>query len=283
MNSFISLSTTLLCDCRVAASCSRSRRLGDRCRSDVLCWYSRVRPFRVSHSSKTACEVKANAELSASGRSVAAIIGTARASDSLHARALFFLPSRKTCVSLITTLTPPASGLCRLSSNLAIHPIDTCYVLLMRSVCGLTIHPAGVRPTGRSSPCGKRAKRVCRPVQCQGWPHHQYVAIFVCSFSSSAATPFYPEHHAMARRSATCNASLVPERSGSNKLARMYHVRLYSDKAPSCLAPERSGGAKQLTNLTFGGGLVFFRLPPSLAEPADTSSRYGVLLLMLIL
>jgi hypothetical protein len=51
------------------------------------------------------------------------------------------------------------------------------------------------------------------------------------------------------------SASLVLERSGKHQAGSGCATNaLDIGKAPSCLAPERSGGAKQLTRLSFDGG-----------------------------
>jgi hypothetical protein len=60
----------------------------------------------------------------------------------------------------------------------------------------------------------------------------------------------------MARRSATRKCQFGARVAKAPNWLEFYHAALDIGKAPSCLAPERSGGAKQLTRLSFDGGAI---------------------------
>jgi hypothetical protein len=65
---------------------------------------------------------------------------------------------------------------------------------------------------------------------------------------------FYPKNRTMARDvPLLASASLVPERSEAQAGSSCTTSALDGDEGPSCLAPERSGGGKQLTRLSFDG------------------------------
>jgi len=86
---------------------------------------------------------------------------------------------------------------------------------------------APLKPAGLTG--GAARQRGIRPVEAPGWPHHRYVAIFVCSFSSIAASLILPPSTTLwlvfryPQLPGWC-----PERSGGTKLARVVPRTLWT-------------------------------------------------------